>query len=103
MVKGGQGKGPQRKVRGLCVSLPHATRYRFTGELATSLPCYPDSLSLKVQVQIRERDKRPSVEVLALDSPLHSEQHLGITQKRVRELCHALVRKELPALARADE
>jgi hypothetical protein len=58
----------------------------YFGWMANSLVGYPETLNLKANVQTRELDLRPFVELEPIDHPLAQEQHQGITMARVREI-----------------
>lgn len=102
--KPGREKDPSAKCVPPCVCLcvlvcERALRMltvvsRFTGELATSLPGYAESLSLKVVMQLRERGKRPLIDVQPSDNPLSAEQRQGVSVKRLREICTAVMRRD---------
>ena len=59
--------------------------------IQTSLPGYPDTLSLKATVQTREVGRRPRVELEPTDHPLSVEQRRGITVDRVREIAEFIL------------
>ena len=59
--------------------------------LSTSLPCYPDTLNLKAQVQTRPLGMRPYVELEPTDHPLAMEQRTGISIERVREIAECVL------------
>lgn len=56
------------------------------GWLSTSLPGYPNTLSLKTHVHTREVGRRPQVLLEPSDHPLSIEQRQGITLARVQEI-----------------
>jgi hypothetical protein len=63
----------------------------YFGWLSTSLPGYPETLSLKTHVHTREVGRRPFVELEPTDHPLAVEQREGITLERVREIAQLVL------------
>ena len=63
----------------------------FFGWLSTSLPLYPETLSLKTHVHTRPIGQRPFIELEPTDNPLAIEQREGITMERVREIAEELL------------
>ena len=63
----------------------------YFGWLSTSLPCYPDRLNLKAQVQTRPLGMRPYVELEPTDHPLAIEQRTGISIERVQEIAECVL------------
>ncbi|QDT59442.1 hypothetical protein SV7mr_19490 [Stieleria bergensis] len=63
----------------------------FFGWLSTSLPLYPETMSLKTQIHTRPVGQRPFVELEATDHPLSIEQRDGVTMDRVREIAEELL------------
>jgi hypothetical protein len=63
------------------------------GVLATSLPLYPETLGLSVQVVTRPVGERPLVRVLG-GHPLGRDQAEGISQARLEELWSVLLHEE---------
>jgi hypothetical protein len=63
----------------------------YFGWLSTSLPGYPETLSLKTNVHTREVGRRPFVELEPTDHPLAVEQRQGITPERVREIAEVVL------------
>jgi hypothetical protein len=63
----------------------------YFGWLSTSLPGYPDTLSLKTMVHTREVGRRPWVELEPTDHPLAVEQREGITLARVQEIAELVL------------
>jgi len=63
----------------------------YFGWLSTSLPCYPDTLSLKTHVHTRPIGMRPFIELEATDHPLAVEQRTGITMQRVQEIAECVL------------
>ncbi|CAB3636450.1 DUF2199 domain-containing protein [Achromobacter pestifer] len=61
------------------------------GWLNTRLDPYPDTLSLKTHVHLRDGGLRPSIELEPTDHPLAVEQRRGITTERVAEIYAMLV------------
>lgn len=58
----------------------------YFGWLSNSIPGYPETLNLKVDVVTREPDLRPLVVLQDGDHPLIEEQRRGITMDRVYEI-----------------
>jgi hypothetical protein len=58
----------------------------YFGWLSNSLPGYPETLNLKVDVITRDLDARPVFELQDGDHPLIAEQQNGITMDRVQEI-----------------
>jgi hypothetical protein len=58
----------------------------YFGWLSNSIPGYPETLNLKVDVITRALDARPAIELHDADHPLVIEQRHGITMDRVREI-----------------
>lgn len=56
------------------------------GWLATSLPCYPETINLKTMVHTRRIEIRPYIELEPTDHPLAVEQRVGISLKRVQNI-----------------
>lgn len=56
----------------------------YFGWLQTSLPFYPETLSLKTNVHTRAVGERPFIELEATEHPLANEQRQGITWDRVQ-------------------
>jgi hypothetical protein len=63
----------------------------FFGWLSTSLPLYPETMSLKTHVHTRPVGIKPFIELEATDHPLAVEQREGITMDRVREIAETLL------------
>ncbi|WP_137939353.1 DUF2199 domain-containing protein [Chitinivorax sp. B] len=63
----------------------------YDGWLCTSLPCYPDTLRLKVKLHTRPVGQHPFVELEPTEHPLYLEQHDGINQQRVQAIAEALI------------
>lgn len=66
----------------------------FFGWLCTSLPLYPETLSLKTHVHTRPLGERPFVELEPTEHPLAVEQRTGITMDRVREIVEQLIHEK---------
>ncbi len=66
----------------------------YFGWLSTSLPVYPETLSLKTHVHTRQVGRRPYIELERTDHPLAIEQRNGITMHRVREIAEAVFHQE---------
>jgi hypothetical protein len=60
----------------------------FFGWLCTRLPIYPDTVSLKTMLHLRDDGVRPYIEVEKTEHPLAMEQYHGITLDRVGEIIH---------------
>jgi hypothetical protein len=58
----------------------------FFGWLSAALPLYPDTLSLKTRVHLRDDGIRPYIELEPTDHPLAVEQRNGIPVSRVAEI-----------------
>ena len=58
----------------------------YFGWLSNSLPGYPGTRSLPLDVVVQEIDKRPSLVLHDGDHPLVAEQRNGITLERAREI-----------------
>ena len=63
----------------------------FFGWLCTSLPLYPETLSLKSLVHMRSIRLRPLIELEPTDHSLAMDQRLGITMARVQEMVEQLL------------
>lgn len=65
----------------------------FFGWLNTSLPddIYPETLSLKTSVHLRNNNLRPFVQLEPTEHPLAVEQQNGITMERVREIAEIIL------------
>lgn len=61
------------------------------GWLSTSLPCYPETLSLKTMVHTRRVGVRPFIELEPTEHPLAIEQRNGISMKRVQEIAESIL------------
>ena len=64
----------------------------YFGWLSTSIPGYPETLSLKTHVCTRSVGLRPLIELEPTGHPLASEQREGITWERVQEIAERLQR-----------
>jgi hypothetical protein len=58
----------------------------FFGWLNAWVKPYPDTISLKANVHLRDDGIRPFIELQPTDHPLAIEQRVGITVERVAEL-----------------
>jgi hypothetical protein len=58
----------------------------YFGWLSNSLPGYPETLNLPLDVVVQEIDKRPSLVLHEGDHPLIEEQRRGISVDRVHEI-----------------
>lgn len=63
----------------------------FFGWLMTNLPCYPETLQLKTDVQTQPVGVAPLVILHPSDHPLAQEQKNGITMERVHEIVHQVM------------
>lgn len=63
----------------------------YFGWLSSSLPGYPETLSLKTHVHTREVGRRPYIEIEPTDHPLAIEQRGGITMDRVKEIAEMVL------------
>lgn len=63
----------------------------YFGWLSSSLPMYPETLSLKTHVHTREVGQRPYIELEPTDHPLAIEQREGISLERVHEFARELL------------
>ncbi|HZS09300.1 MAG TPA: DUF2199 domain-containing protein [Blastocatellia bacterium] len=63
----------------------------YFGWLSTSIPGYPETLSLKTNVHAREVGRRPFIELEPTDHPLAVEQREGITWERVQEIAEIVL------------
>jgi hypothetical protein len=54
--------------------------------LSTSIPEYPQTLSLKMYAHVQEPNQRPSFEMELTDHPLAQEYHNGISPERVKQI-----------------
>ncbi|MFB2733756.1 DUF2199 domain-containing protein [Shewanella mangrovisoli] len=63
----------------------------FFGWLMTNLPCYPETLHLKTDVQTQPVGVVPLVILQPSDHPLAQEQQNGITMDRVHEIVHQVM------------
>ena len=61
------------------------------GWLSSSVPGYPETLSLKTMVHTRPVGVRPRIELEPTDHPLAVEQREGITWERVREIAETVL------------
>ena len=58
----------------------------YFGWLQTSLPCYPETLSIKIMLHTQELGIIPQVELIEEGHALTQEQQQGITWQRVTQL-----------------
>jgi hypothetical protein len=58
----------------------------YFGWFSNTLPGYPDTLNLALDVVVESVDERPSFYLRDTDHPLVREQREGITMERVREI-----------------
>ena len=63
----------------------------YFGWLNTSLPGYPPTVNLKVNLHTRPVGERPSVEVEPTEHPLAVEQRSGMTRRRVQEIAEIVL------------
>ena len=66
----------------------------YLGWLSSSVPGYPETLSLKTMVHTRAVGTRPRIELEPTDHPLAVEQREGITWERVREIAEIVLHGE---------
>jgi len=66
----------------------------YFGWLSTTLPAYPDTLSLKTHVHTRNVGQRPRIELEPTDHPLAIEQRQRITMARVQEIAETVLHKK---------
>jgi hypothetical protein len=66
----------------------------YFGWLSTSLPVYPETLSLKATVHTRPVGERPFVELEPTEHPLSVEQSDGITWERVQDIAEKLLHEQ---------
>jgi hypothetical protein len=67
----------------------------FFGWLCTRISVYPDTMSLKTMVHMRDDGIRPFIELENCDHPLAVDQHHGITLDRVMKMIHQLEKQYL--------
>lgn len=70
------------------------------GWLSTSLPGYPETLSLKTHLYQREVGRRPLIELEPTDHPLAVEQRTGISWVRVQEIAEQVEANENAVIER---
>jgi len=70
------------------------TRGPFKGRLANSLSVYPDTLNLKIKIQIQPVATRPLFVVEQPEHPLAIEQQNGISEERAQETASLLLHQE---------
>ncbi|KAA3439630.1 DUF2199 domain-containing protein [Rufibacter hautae] len=63
----------------------------YSGKLATSLECYPETLGLEVKMYTQEVGLIPSIELLESDHPLFLEQENGVDMARVIEFAKTII------------
>ncbi len=68
----------------------------FSGWLNAWIKPYPDTVSLKTMVQLRDDGLRPYIELEPTDHPLAMEQRNGISVERVAEI-YSIMMHERPA------
>jgi hypothetical protein len=66
----------------------------FFGWLNASLKPYPDTVSLKTQVHLRDDGIRPYIELEPTDHPLSVEQRCGISVSRVADIYAQMVHEK---------
>ena len=64
------------------------------GWLSSSVPGYPETLSLKTMIHTRPVGVRPLIELEPTDHPLAVEQRDGITWERVQQIAETILRDE---------
>lgn len=63
----------------------------YFGWLNSSVPGYPETLSLKTMVHTRTVGVRPRIELEPTDHPLAVEQHKGITLERAQQIAEIVL------------
>jgi hypothetical protein len=63
----------------------------YHGNLATQLPCYPDTLNLPVQLRLQELGESPLIQVTESAHPLSLEQMHGIDMGRVTNFAKRII------------
>jgi hypothetical protein len=63
----------------------------YFGWLSSSLPGYPETLSLKTHVRTRSVGRRPFIELEPTDHPLAVEQRSGITMHRIQQIAETVL------------
>lgn len=63
----------------------------YFGWFSSSLPVYPETLGLKVNVHTRDVGIRPLIEVEPTDHPLAVEQREGVTAGRVTKIAETML------------
>jgi hypothetical protein len=63
----------------------------YFGWLCSSIPVYPSTLQLKLNVRSRAVGQVPLFEVQQCDHPLYLDQRDGISLDRARQIAHALL------------
>jgi hypothetical protein len=66
----------------------------YFGWLSTSLPGYPETLSLKTNVHTRDPGVRPFIELEPTDHQLAIEQRTGISWERVQEIAEIVLHNQ---------
>lgn len=82
------------RVSELWESKGRETEPPYFGWLSSSLPGYPETLSLKTHVHTREVGRRPFIELEPTDHPLALEQRKGLTMARVQEIAESVLHGE---------
>ena len=67
----------------------------FRGRLCSPPRPYPDSLDLKVSVQLRDHGLRPYLALEPSDHPLAVEQREGISRERIAEIYEVMIHKQV--------
>jgi hypothetical protein len=68
----------------------------YFGWVSSSVPCYPETLSLKAMVHTRPVGVRPLVELEPTGHPLAVEQREGVTWERIRQFAESVLHGEDP-------
>ena len=68
----------------------------YFGWLSNSLPFYPSTLSLKLDLHLRPAGRRPLAELHTCDHPLAIDQRNGIAFDRAVEMAESVQHPELP-------
>jgi hypothetical protein len=69
----------------------------YFGWFANRLPCYPDTLNLKVRIHLRSAGHRPSIELELSDHPLCRDYHEGIVFEKAVEIAKIVKHGEILA------
>ena len=64
------------------------------GWLSTDIPCYPNTVNLKINVHTRPLGIPPYIEVEPTKHPLAIEQRKGVTMERIKQVAEELCNEE---------